>query len=201
MLWLVPWLTKQQRLLLLDTVQFLSCHCCSAAQSYPTLCNTMDCSTPVFPVLHHLLEFAQTHVHWVSDTTAIVSLFYWITIYIFFFFASLSLPLHHKLLEDREFAFVFPWPKWMFAHHWLTKISIAPEIRKGQAAFNGKRSVLCICSLTLLHCFLPEGALKIMPVFFITEITKASVQAHWLWCSRAQISYYNASIYKLQNLK
>ena len=27
----------------------------------------MDCSTPVFPVLHHLLEFAQTHVHWVSD--------------------------------------------------------------------------------------------------------------------------------------
>ena len=27
----------------------------------------MDCSTPDFPVLHHLLEFAQTHVHWVSD--------------------------------------------------------------------------------------------------------------------------------------
>ena len=31
----------------------------------PTLCNPMDCSTPGFPVLHHLLEFAQTH--WVSD--------------------------------------------------------------------------------------------------------------------------------------
>ena len=28
----------------------------------------MDCSTPVFPVLHHLQELAQTHVHsWVSD--------------------------------------------------------------------------------------------------------------------------------------
>ena len=27
----------------------------------------MDCSTPGFPVLHCLLEFAQTHVHWVSD--------------------------------------------------------------------------------------------------------------------------------------
>ena len=27
----------------------------------------MDCSTPGFPVLHYLLEFAQTHVHWVSD--------------------------------------------------------------------------------------------------------------------------------------
>ena len=27
----------------------------------------MDYSTPGFPVLHYLLEFAQTHVHWVSD--------------------------------------------------------------------------------------------------------------------------------------
>ena len=31
------------------------------------LCEPMDCSTPGFPVLHHLPEFAQTHVHWVSD--------------------------------------------------------------------------------------------------------------------------------------
>ena len=27
----------------------------------------MDGSTPGFPVLHYLLEFAQTHVHWVND--------------------------------------------------------------------------------------------------------------------------------------
>ena len=27
----------------------------------------MDCSTPAFPVHHELLEFAQTHVHRVSD--------------------------------------------------------------------------------------------------------------------------------------
>ena len=27
----------------------------------------MDCSTPGFPALHCLLEFAHTHVHWVSD--------------------------------------------------------------------------------------------------------------------------------------
>ena len=32
-----------------------------------TLCNHMDCSTPCFPVLHYLLEFAQTHVHWFGD--------------------------------------------------------------------------------------------------------------------------------------
>ena len=27
----------------------------------------MDCSTPGFPVLHHLPDFAQTYVHWVDD--------------------------------------------------------------------------------------------------------------------------------------
>ena len=27
----------------------------------------MECSTPGFPVLHHLSEFAQVHVHWISD--------------------------------------------------------------------------------------------------------------------------------------
>ena len=32
-----------------------------------TLCDPMDCSIPGFPVLHDLLEFAQTHFYWVSD--------------------------------------------------------------------------------------------------------------------------------------
>ena len=30
-------------------------------------CDPMDCSTPGFPVLHQLLELAQTHVHRVGD--------------------------------------------------------------------------------------------------------------------------------------
>jgi len=40
--------------------------CCSFAQSCPTLCDPMDCSMPGFSVLH-LPEFAQIHVHRVSD--------------------------------------------------------------------------------------------------------------------------------------
>ena len=36
-------------------------------QSCLTLCDPMGCSTPGFSDLHHLPEFAQTHVHWVSD--------------------------------------------------------------------------------------------------------------------------------------
>ena len=42
-------------------------YCCSVAQLCLTLLDPMDCSTPGFPVLHHLPEFAQTHVHRVSD--------------------------------------------------------------------------------------------------------------------------------------
>ena len=41
--------------------------CCLVAQLCPTLCNSMDYSTPGFPGLHHCPEFAQTHVHWVND--------------------------------------------------------------------------------------------------------------------------------------
>ena len=37
------------------------------AQSCPTLCNPMDCSTPGLPVHHQLLELAQTPVHRVGD--------------------------------------------------------------------------------------------------------------------------------------
>ena len=39
----------------------------SVAQSCLTLCNSMDCSVPGFPVHHQLLELPQTHVHRVSD--------------------------------------------------------------------------------------------------------------------------------------
>ena len=41
--------------------------CFSVTKSCPTLYNPMDCSTRSFPVLHHVLEFAQTHVHRVGD--------------------------------------------------------------------------------------------------------------------------------------
>ena len=42
----------------LSSVQFSS-----VAQSCPTLCNPMNCSTPGLPVHHQLPEFTQTHVH------------------------------------------------------------------------------------------------------------------------------------------
>ena len=44
-----------------NSVQF-----CSVAQSCPTLCNPMNCSTPGLPVHHQLPAFTQTHIHLVK---------------------------------------------------------------------------------------------------------------------------------------
>ena len=49
---------RSAELLIRISVQFSS-----VAQACPTLCNPMDCSTPVFPVHHQLLEPTQTHVY------------------------------------------------------------------------------------------------------------------------------------------
>ena len=38
----------------------------SVAQSCPTLCDPMNCSTPGLPVHHQLPEFTQTHLHQVG---------------------------------------------------------------------------------------------------------------------------------------
>ena len=39
----------------------------SVAQSYPTLCDPINRSTPGLPVYYQLPEFTQTHVRWVGD--------------------------------------------------------------------------------------------------------------------------------------
>ena len=43
--------------------------CCSVAKTCLTLCYPMDWSTPGLSVSHCLPEFAQVHVHWISDDT------------------------------------------------------------------------------------------------------------------------------------
>ena len=51
-----------ERQVLMSQLQFSS-----VAQSCPTLCELMDCSTPCLPVHNQLPEFTQTHVHRVGD--------------------------------------------------------------------------------------------------------------------------------------
>ena len=42
-------------------------NCLSVTKSCPALCNPKVCSTVGFSVLHYLLDFSQSHVHWISD--------------------------------------------------------------------------------------------------------------------------------------
>ena len=66
----------------------------SVAQSCPTLCDSMDCSTPGFPVHHQLPELAETHVHlnrWCHPTISSSIILF--SSYLQSFPASLSFPM------------------------------------------------------------------------------------------------------------
>ena len=54
------WAPEEERLNII-------CGCCSLTNSCPVLCDLIDYSTPGSSALHYFLEFAQTHVYWVSD--------------------------------------------------------------------------------------------------------------------------------------
>ena len=64
--WFVVWKRSGRALSAEAVCASVSLSGCSGIQSCPALRDPMDCSTPGF-LLHHLPEFAQTHVHWVSD--------------------------------------------------------------------------------------------------------------------------------------
>ena len=98
----------------------------------------MDCSTPGFPVLHHFLELAQTHVHQVSD--AIQS------------FHPLSSPSppafnlsQHQGLSIESVLSV-RWPK-----HWSFSFSIIPS--------NGYSGMISF-RVDWLYLFAVQGTLK-----------------------------------------
>ena len=63
---LSQWIVEQ-------TMEYICCYC-SVTKSCLSLCNTMACSTPGFPVLHHLSEFSQVPLAWGGSSTARVLL-------------------------------------------------------------------------------------------------------------------------------
>ena len=66
-IWEIVMYSKTICLIAIRSFKISSVQFSSVLQSCPTLCNPMDCSTPGLPVYHQLLEFIQTHVHWVSN--------------------------------------------------------------------------------------------------------------------------------------
>ena len=55
-------------------IHFSSVQFSSVTQSCPTLCDPMNHSTPGLPLHHQLLEFTQTHAHWVGDASSHLNL-------------------------------------------------------------------------------------------------------------------------------
>ena len=51
----------------IEGIRVLNCCCYSVTKSCPTLCSPGAWGTTGFPVLHYLLDFAQTCIHWISD--------------------------------------------------------------------------------------------------------------------------------------
>ena len=88
--------------------------CCSVAQSCPTLCDPVGCSTPGFPVHHQLPELVQTYVHWVGDAIQpshpLLSPFFLSSIFPSIRIFSNRLSLHIR------------WPK-----YWIFSFSISPS--------------------------------------------------------------------------
>ena len=83
---------------------YIYCCCCSVAQYCVTLCNFMDCSIPGLPVPHHLLVFAQVHVHCIS----------WCCLAISFSDALFSFALY---LSQHQGIF-----QWVICSHQMTKL-------------------------------------------------------------------------------
>ena len=87
---------------------------CSIAQSCLNLCNSMDCSTPSLPDLHHHPEFAQTHVHWVDDAIKHLIICSYLLL-LPSIFPSIR-------VSSSESALCIRWPK-----YWSFSISISPS--------------------------------------------------------------------------
>jgi len=95
-------------------ISFLSRRKLKVAQSCPTLCNSMDCSMPDFPVHHQIPEFTQTHVHWVDD--AINYLILCLPLLLLpSFFPSIRVLSNESILHIR-------WPK-----YWSFSFKISPS--------------------------------------------------------------------------
>ena len=86
---------------------------CSVTKLCLTLRNPMNYSTPGFPVLHHLSEFAQIHVHWVGQSNLLI-----------LYCPSLLLPSIFPIIRgfSSESAFHIRWKK-----YWSFSFSISPS--------------------------------------------------------------------------
>ena len=138
-------------------------HFSSVAQSCPTLCDLMDCSTPGFPVHQQLPEIAQTRVHRVSD----------------------AIQPCHPLSSPSPFAFNLPQHQalfqWVGSSHQVAKVL---EFQLQHQSFQGTLRTDFLQD-GLVYFLAVQGTLKSL-------LQHHSWKASILWCSAffmAQLSH------------
>ena len=138
----------------------------------------MDCSTPGFPALHHLLKFAQTYVHWVYDAIQRSHPL-----------SSPSPPTfnlsQHQGLFQEELALHLRWPK-----DWSFSFSISP--------FN-ECSGLISFRMDWLNLLAVQGTLKsllqhhssnasVLQCFFMVTINVCILAILWLYTAKFKLN-------------
>ena len=112
-----------------------------------------DCSTPGFPVLHHLPELTQTHVHWVSD----------------------AFQPSHPLSSPSPPALVFPWSGSFLKSQLYTSGGQSTGASASNESPSNKYSGLISYRIDWFDLLAVQGTLKSLQ----NHNSKASV----LWCS------------------
>ena len=138
----------------------------------------MDCSMPGFPVLHHLPDIAQTHVHWVSDT----------------------IQPSHSLLPSSPPALS------LSQHHWSFPVSQLFSLGGQSVEASASGSVLPMniqgwfpLGLTSLISLLSEGPSRVFSNTIVQKhqffgvqpsLGSNSLQPHGLWHARLHVLHY-----------
>ena len=163
----------------------LRCYCCcSVTQLRPTLCDSMDCSTPGLPVLFCLPEFAQTHVHWVSEAvqpshplsspSPLASIFSNMRVF------SNKLALHIRQPKYWRFSFNISLSKGysgliLFRIDWFDRLAVQGTLKNLLQHHSSKASILQCCflyetTLTSIHDYWKKHSFDYMD-FFIKVIS------------------------------
>ena len=111
--------------------------CCWVTKSCPALCKSMHCITRGFPVPHHFSEFAQVHVHWISDTIQPSHPLSPLSL-------AFNLPQHR--IFSNEWTLCIKWPK-----YWSFNFSIS---------LSNKYSVLIYFKIDWFDLLVVHGTLK-----------------------------------------
>ena len=141
----------------------------------------MDCSTPGFPVLHYLPEFAQTHVHWIGDAIQPSHSL------------SSASPPALNLSQNRSFpsTLYLRWPKyWSFSFsispskeysglisfriEWFDHLAVQRTLKSLLPHHNSKASILSVLSLlygpTSIHDYWKNSSFDYMNLYQQSDV-------------------------------